>query len=382
MDWQKLSPFARNNLHLGGFGPYVLNVIEHDEHARENEVMRTYFLFLIFFIVGCSSLSSRKPSSEGPEKILLTLDAHVHFQSEAIHRRALENKFLGHSFLISNSYSVKSLKNFSSRLLRDQEVSILASSYPLRISGLCGVNLSWPDAGYILEECLKLPGMVGAKIHDLEETDGLTEKNKFKALQEVLRVMGSRDLVLLWHLKSDAGIEREKLGREIKEIVTSASRHRNIFFILAHAVDSLDTTQNLEMVVGAMKLLKMRPENLFIDLSATMDICEDEPPEEKIRLWRAFGLDYVLLGSDSSLRSWPAQVLLEEELSVIKNSSIPDSDKAKVFIHNGLKILKKVNSPAYENIQMKLSENPFDLKEVKSHTCESIKDLVQTYSNN
>lgn len=346
--------------------------------AREIKLMRTLLLYALFFASGCSTLGARQPSSHESEKVLLTLDAHVHVEAGKGYEGALSNQFLGHSFLISSSYNINSSKSFPNRSLNDQEVSKISTRYPLKFSGLCGVNLSWPDVADILAQCLNMPGMVGAKIHDLAEPDGLVEKDKFKALREVINIMKSRDSLLLWHIKSDPAVDRGKLAREIKEIVDNASLNGNIYFILAHAVDSLDPTLHLRMVVDAMKPLKKRPKNLFIELSGTMDICENEPQKEKINLWKDFGFDYILLGSDSSSRSWPGQAMLEEELSVIKTSDISESSKEKILISNGLKILRTVNPLAYEDISRKVSISPINIKELNTHTCKSLEDLVQS----
>lgn len=336
------------------------------------------FSFLtVAFNNGCSTFLSRQPSSFGSERILLSLDAHVHIASGSGYEGALNNPFLGHSFLISNSYSINSPKDFSNRPVFDKEVSQIVSNFPLKFSGLCGLNLSWPDAAETLTQCLSLPGMVGAKIHDLAEPEGLTEKNKFKALREVLEMANSRHLVFLWHIKSDSSLDKKRLERYLKQILEHAIKNKNIYFILAHAIDSLDSTSHLQLMVDLMGSMKVRPENLFIELSGTMDICENEPQKEKVRLWESFGFDNVLLGSDSSSRSWPGQALLEEELSVIKNSPVPHSDKKKILIGNGLKILKHVNLNAYHQINEKISETPFDVNEINTHSCESLKSLVQ-----
>lgn len=340
--------------------------------------MKLLLLSIVFLASGCSTFAFRQPNSDKSQKILLTLDAHVHIESGTGYEGSLNNKFLGHSFLISSSYGINSQKDFPSRLLRDEEVSKIVSMYPLKFSGLCGVNLSWPDAVSVLSQCLKLPGMVGLKIHDLAETEDLGEEVKFKTLREIMHVMKSRDLVLLWHVRSDPTINKDKFEREIKEIVSSANRNRNINFILAHGVDSLDSTLHLQAVVDNVKLLNTRPENLFIELSATMDICEKEPQKEKVKLWENFGFDYILLGSDSSSRSWLGQAMLEEELSVIKSSSIPDIYKPRILINNGLKILNKVNPLAADDISQIKSFSSIDWNAIKTHTCESLRQRVQS----
>lgn len=249
--------------------------------AIESILMNTLLLFAIFLITGCSTVSHRRPSSEDPWKVLVSLDTHVHIESGKGYEDSLNNTFLSHSLLLSSSYSINSPKDFSNRLVADEDVSKIVSQYPLKFSGLCGLNLSWPDATEVLTKCLKMPGMVGVKIHDLGDPDSFSENDKFKALKEVLKIMSSRNLILLWHVRSDPSMDNEKFRREVNKIIISSTLNKNIYFVFAHAVDSLDHTLHLQIVLDSMRSLKTRPENIFIELSGTMDICENEPTEEK-----------------------------------------------------------------------------------------------------
>jgi hypothetical protein len=132
-------------------------------------VKHSLMVVLGLSLVGCGYMAKRDISSiESP--VLISLDSHAHLQqpfSESIkngYEEVLNNPMVAHSFVLSDTF--RKDDNDLTRSELHLEASRVVSKYPGRLTGFCGLNLTWSDGGEILRECLDLPGMSGVKIHD------------------------------------------------------------------------------------------------------------------------------------------------------------------------------------------------------------------------
>lgn len=334
---------------------------------------------LSLLLVSCVSTIKRDIATN--EAVVISLDAHVHLNQPFIesnrngYQEALDNKSVGHSFLLSDTFGSWAIN--SSRSISHKEASAIVGQYPNQFTGFCGLNLAWSDGVKIIKECLALPGMKGIKIHDYSLPDSFLLSDKYKNLATILESVKTKKVIILWHLKTDKA--EKDLSYEYDQILQFAQAYSNITFIIAHGFDIHETEKPLIMFNQKLSKFKVRPKNLYTEISTLIDICEYPLSDSQVISLKQFGVDYLLIGSDSSSRTIDGSLLLMEVKSFVKSQKLlSDEEKIKILIKNGLDILRQHNQAAYKSVVEKIPSNAEVLDRIQTLSCEQYRKLIDS----
>ena len=277
----------------------------------------------VVLLAACAAPASEEPPAVTPEDVPVAwgLDCHMHARptdtagetaAEAV--AALEGAGLGRACLLSTRYhppdgcteGCPEQQPFTQQA--NDAVLAEAASRPRRLLPFCAVPLSREWAADEVERCAASGG-AGLKLHLVSESLSLRDSAPAASLASVLSAAGGAGLPVLVHIDDSDADE----VRTFFEIVAAAPATK---VIAAH------------QVARNMALLLEAPTNLSIEVSG-LTFVTVEQGAGFIELWRGFGIDRVLLGSD-----WP---ILDpsDHVAWLEEAALEDAERAAIVDGNG-----------------------------------------------
>ena len=194
--------------------------------------------------------------------------------------------------VLSTAYQAKSSEGVSAE---NDWVSEQIAGFPDRLIGFCGINPVVEGAVAEIDRCLSLSGMIGVKL----QASGMDweDDEQVEALSLVLDKSQELDIPVLIHL---AGVALDRGG--VLNMYRMLGTHSKLRLLLAHCA-GLTPGEIENILFGARNAQPrfVRLDNLFLDLSACLEIYQDAPlSQREMIVWnlRRWGLEQVFFGSD------------------------------------------------------------------------------------
>ena len=175
-------------------------------------------------------------------------------------------------------------------------VAAQIADFSERLIGFCGINPRLEGAVDEVSRCLKLPGMVGVKLHLPGSEMDLDDPEQAAQLAAVFDRIEAEDAPVLMHVGDVSSQPLTSAAFEaLSEIINS---HPSVRITHAHCAGNVDdaTIESWLRVPGAGY-----NENSFVDTSACLKFYRDAPlATRELIVWRfrKWGIERVLLGSD------------------------------------------------------------------------------------
>ena len=291
---------------------------------------------------------------------MIKLDTHIHYKPTELYPDSengdegfLKYGQIQHGFLISPSFHIVNTINqagfdygwmteLSLRTILNKKTSEVVMQNPKRFRGLCGYNSSWRDEIGVVSECLKLPGMVGIKVHS--ENDGTVATCEPDRFYKLIASIQHLKPIVLWHTTP------EQSASDLYYFVRSFPK---VTFVFAHSFYSPDFVEEFaEIEKKSAKL-----QNIFVEVSTIYanKIRLLEP--RYVQAWRKFGMRRVLFGSDLGFIQ---SAELANMVDVYENSTeLTSSERDMIFRYNASSLLNRISDPFLKVItsnKAKLSE--------------------------
>jgi predicted TIM-barrel fold metal-dependent hydrolase len=178
--------------------------------------------------------------------------------------------------------------------------------YPARLIGFCGINPLNDGALKEIDRCLSHDGMLGIKLqgsdYDWEDSDHAS------AISAVLNKAGEKDAPVLLHVNGpplDA--------KAATNVLETLGANQTTRITIAHAGGVLDSEIELYLATQYLVPPLLNPQNLYMDLSASLKFYQDAPlSKRQLMVWRfrKWGIDKLFFGSDY-LNAAPQQTPLD-----------------------------------------------------------------------
>jgi predicted TIM-barrel fold metal-dependent hydrolase len=175
-------------------------------------------------------------------------------------------------------------------------VAVEVGKHPDRLTGFCGINPLYGSAPDEVSRCLKLPGMVGVKLHLAGSGIDLTDVEQLAALSAVFDRVQENNAPVLMHVGNEweSAIEAEAFAN-LSGVIGA---HPDVRVAHAHCAGNVDdaTIEQWLRIPGAGY-----NENSFVETSACLKFYKDAPAATReLIVWRfrKWGIERVLLGSD------------------------------------------------------------------------------------
>jgi uncharacterized protein len=211
-------------------------------------------------------------------------------------------------------------------------ISQQVSKYPKRLYGYCSFNPLKEYAIAELQRCIKLPGMIGLKLHfgnsriELRNPEHVEKVRAVFAAANRLRVP---ILAHLWTLNPNYGREDAQLF--LDKVLPAAP---DIVVQIAHlAGGGTSTLSALSVYADAIAAGDRRTRNLYFDVATSTNGETAENLREDAKLIRKIGVKRILYGTDTSPPRPPARVswgifrgqmpLTDEEFKIIASNLLP-----------------------------------------------------------
>lgn len=168
------------------------------------------------------------------------------------------------------------------------------AKYPDRLIGFCGVNPRYESALDEIDRCLRHPNMLGIKLQggDYDWTDlGLVS-----AISAVLKKAGEKNAPVLLHV-SGPPLD----AKAMENVYETLGANQDTRIVIAHAGGMVDWETEAYLIPQVLVPPLINPENLFMDLSATLKFYQDAPlSKRELMVWRfrKWGVDKLFFGSD------------------------------------------------------------------------------------
>lgn len=232
-------------------------------------------------------------------------DSQDETQAQITYKDFVNSNKIKTAFLVSPSFHIeKKSEAFSTALvwaadekyisLMDAKTSEITQQYPGRFIGLCGLNYTWDteDGVSRVNKCLSMPGMKGIKMHSFttNEDSPLGSEKSQVLVDKTLESVSNKKPIVLWHIKPCGNDNSKPCNtNEIEFLFQMARKYPGISFVVAH---SMYDSKDVEILMSLEQQSGSRLENLFLETS------EADPTMMKV-VWKKFGLDRVLFGSDN-----------------------------------------------------------------------------------
>ena len=344
-------------------------------YIESNSIRTVKFLFILISIF----VSTNSFSKEIKPLVYLESHLHVFFNEQANTESANKNinayikqGTFSKAFVISPAYTVGYTKqiniDLSYREIFDQKTAELVQKHPNHLIGICGLYEYWNDGADVLNECLEYKGMIGVKIRLVshENKHRLSDPVAFDNIVRALEVNQEKIKVVLIHTQGDYAYTsnhksvhsesevQQTLVEEVndlKKLIELGARFPDIQFVVAHSLYS----PKLVEVLSDLKQ-KNNLKNFWIEISTALDVLvtnfmEDDKNkkwEQYAKVWRKFGINKILFGSDSVLAQggfyiWENQDLIPREYNNIANNKyLSKREKNLILNENGKQLIKKI----------------------------------------
>lgn len=180
------------------------------------------------------------------------------------------------------------------------------AKFPDRLIGFCGINPLNNRALEEIDRCLNHANMLGIKLqgsnYDWEDSDQVS------AISAVLKKAGEKDAPVLFHI-SGAPLD----AKEAMNVLETLGANQNTRITIAHTGGSLDSEIEMYLVTQYLVPPLLNPQNLCMDLSASLKFYQDAPvAKRELMVWRfrKWGINKLFFGSDY-LNVAPQQTPLE-----------------------------------------------------------------------
>lgn len=241
-------------------------------------------LLLLALITSCSSFEKDKSSYTG-----LDCHVHVHPRGEGLYKSdrakfTLSSAGLSHGCILSQGYqgpygeekkNYKTLKQF---VVSRNDWTLEEAKKHKGLLPFCSVPVKAKWANSEVKRCID-NNSVGLKLHLVSEKASLLNKSNRQNLENVF-LAASDKLIILIHINHND-------RREVKVFFDIVKKYPQVKIIVAHNLG-----RNFAM-------LKNAPKNLYTEVSSLVMWPEDLG-KRFVNVWREFGIEKVLLGSD-----WP-----------------------------------------------------------------------------
>lgn len=281
------------------------------------------------FAASCATPSTAKPSPEPqtnpveeaatpvPDQPLLPADVHMHIDQPKGHdletiREKLADSGFERGAALSPGYQVAPNceatdcpdQRAFTKSMNDWAVSQILPAE--RVVVMCGVPLGYDWAAEEAERCIRAGGR-GVKLHTERVGISLTDAAVQENVGSILKVAASQNVPVLIHVQFKAP--------EMKAAFALAVQNPDATVIVAHQAGPM------------IAMLLEAPDNVWTEISGITMISEADRLS-LVPLWRAFGVNRVLLGSD-----WP---LLEpaEHLAALKKMGLSEEETALISRKN------------------------------------------------
>jgi len=169
--------------------------------------------------------------------------------------------------------------------------------YPDRLMGFCGINPLFTTAIREIGRCLRLPGMIGVKLHLEGSGTDMTDPDQVYALNKAFDRIARADAPVLIHIADQGALPLQ--GQAFSNMAEILDTHPDVRVAHAHCAGGADddTIETWLRVNGS----GYNPETSFVDISACLAFFRDAPKAQRqLMVWRLrkWGIDHVLFGSD------------------------------------------------------------------------------------
>jgi predicted TIM-barrel fold metal-dependent hydrolase len=178
-----------------------------------------------------------------------------------------------------------------------------------RLVGFCSVNPLRDAALTEIERCLRLPGMIGLKLHFANSGVSMRNPEHVRRLQLVFEAANARRAPIVVHLHARTGSPygAEDARTFLEELLPRAP---DIVVQVAHLAGSgafpADAEQAIEVFEAAIRRHDPRTRNLYFDqCTVALDSTTAENGARIARAIRAVGVGRVFFGSDAAAAGNP-----------------------------------------------------------------------------
>ncbi|MEO6225723.1 MAG: amidohydrolase family protein [Sphingomicrobium sp.] len=288
--------------------------------------MKTVLLTCSVLAASCSPLPLTLAAVTVPPPLVA---AHQHlispaFSTEVLHQPVLDGAALiklmdeagiGRGVVLSMGYSFaderKKLPNPDAQTAQENDwTSAQMVQSHGRLFGFCGVNPLRDAAVAEIDRCLRLPGMVGVKLHFGNSGVSLAKADHVARLQRVFATANARHAALVIHMKSrsdtiytprDAELFLDKLLPSAPDVVVQVAH-------LAGAGPGFqaDAEAAFNVFASAIERHDPRTRNLYFDQCSVA--WAESTPEEGAKIAQAIrrvGVKRIFFGSDLPVGSNP-----------------------------------------------------------------------------
>jgi uncharacterized protein len=180
------------------------------------------------------------------------------------------------------------------------------AQFPARLIGFCGINPLSAGALKEIDRCLSHASMLGIKLqgsnYDWEDPDQVA------AISAVLTKAGEKNVPVLLHVN---GAPLDAKG--VMNVLETLGANQNTRITIAHAGGIIDSEIEIYLATQYLVPPLLNPENLYMDLSASLKFYQDAPlSKRELMVWRfrKWGIAKLFFGSDY-LSAAPQQTPLE-----------------------------------------------------------------------
>jgi predicted TIM-barrel fold metal-dependent hydrolase len=178
-----------------------------------------------------------------------------------------------------------------------------------RLTGFCSVNPLRHEALAEIDRCLKLPGMIGLKLHFANSGVSMRNPEHVARLQLVFAAANARHapIVVHLHVRTGSPYGAEDARTFLEKLLPYAP---NVVVQVAHLAGSgafpPDAEQAMEVFEAAIRRHDPRTRNLYFDqCTVAMPATTAENGAQIARAIRGVGIERVFFGSDMAVADNP-----------------------------------------------------------------------------
>ena len=324
-------------------------------------------LFFLSVLASCSS--SKLVVESGKKKTVFRslssknsiIDFHVHTSSNVPItevQKSMEDNSIHKSVFLSTGYAFMGEEE---RVKENNYVNELSSA--TGSVGFCGVNLYQKDYLSELERCLNLDNMKGVKLHPHSNIDrsrmdyiqsdylqGMDDTDLDELLesrmQEVFELLDNYKKVALVHFAETTNAS---------DIIELMSKCPNAVLVIAHGADN--TQIDIREIGRYFKNNPSQTRNIYFEtslfwtssknvdkafLSKNKEAISKAIKNDKtLKKWRAFGINYVLFGSDDAYGNWRQQRLPLNKTMIEEHLKLNTEEIEDILYGNAERLLSR-----------------------------------------